>query len=103
MVRREGGLLDGLWEPPTVPLEERRSPARRMLAVLATAGLAAKLRPTAALVRHTITHRRYEVAVWAAERVRRVARADSTTPARWVDPARPDVPITGLARKLATL
>lgn len=103
MVRRTGGLLDGLWEPPTVPLEERRSPARRMLAVLEAAGLSGTLRPTGVLVRHTITHRRYEVAVWAAERVRRVARTTATASAsaRWVDPACPDVPITGLARKLA--
>jgi len=100
MVRREGDLLDGLWEPPTVALEGQGSPLRRMKALLAGAGLAGTAVPTEQMVRHTITHRRYEVTVWTVAGLRRVTRADVRS-ARWVDAARPDVPVTGLAKKLA--
>jgi len=101
MVRRAGELLDGLWEPLTVALETKGSPLRRMKTCLAGVGLAGTARPTETIVRHTITHRRYEIAVWEAGTMRRLGSAK--TGARWVDPARPDVPITGLARKLARI
>ena len=102
MARREGALLGGLWEPPGVDLPVGgHAPAvarRRLAAVLAGLGVRARLARTGHTVRHVITHRDIEVDVWRGELLappRRSARL------RWLDPERPGVALTALARKLA--
>jgi A/G-specific adenine glycosylase len=98
VVRLEGPLLEGMWEPPGVDLMPGRSPRRALAAGLAGLGLSARLSPTGHTLRHTITHRDIEVEIW---------RASLTVPARrarclrFVEPAAPAVPLTALARKLA--
>jgi hypothetical protein len=57
----------------------------------------ARLADAGRAVRHTITHRVITADVWqGAISGATPRRADL----RWVDPARPDVPLTALARKL---
>jgi A/G-specific adenine glycosylase len=97
MVRREGALLAGLWEPPGVELANGVPTARALAAALADLGLRARLARSGQVVRHTITHRAITAEVW------RGAIAGATprrARLRWVDPARPEVPLTALARKL---
>ena len=63
-------------------------------------GLRARLEPTGITLRHAVTHRAIEAEVWRGEpsgAVRRSARL------RWVDPRRPGVALTALARKAARL
>jgi A/G-specific adenine glycosylase len=105
MTRREGPLLAGLWEPPVVELEggdDRATAKRALVAALRRLGVVARLEPSAAVVRHAITHRAIEVEVWegvaGAEKAR--GRARSRSDARWVAARAPGLPITGLARKL---
>ena len=64
MARRNGPLLDGLWEPPGIDLTGPASARRGLRAALGAMGLSAKLEPTGRTVRHTITHRAIEVEVW---------------------------------------
>ena len=100
MERREGALLAGLWEPPGVELANEKAPAKILGAALANLGLHARLVRSNQTVRHTITHRAITVEVWrgvlesAAPRKARL---------RWVNPARPEVPLTALARKVTRL
>jgi A/G-specific adenine glycosylase len=97
MARREGRLLDGMWEPPGVDLGAGR-PARAQLATaLASLGVRAALTPLGRSVRHVITHRAITVALWRG--TPRVALPRSAR-LRWVDPARAGVPLTALARRL---
>ena len=97
MARREGTLLAGLWEPPGVELADCEKAARALRALVASHGLRVRLVPSTQTVRHVITHRAISVEVWrgalegAAPRPKRL---------RWVDPERPAVPLTALARKL---
>ena len=100
MTRREGALLDGLWEPPGVELAQGASARRDLAASLAALGVRARLSPTARRVRHTITHRRIEVEVWSGSLSGSVPRAGRL---RFVDPSRSPVPLTALAMKLARL
>ncbi len=99
VVRREGPLLAGLWEPPGVELGDGAPAGAALRAALADLGVRATLAPTGESVRHAITHRRIEAEVWRA--------ADATVPRsarlRWVDPARPGVALTALAKKVARL
>ncbi len=98
VVRREGALLGGLWEPPGVELADG-SPARRVLGVeLARLGLRARITPTRHVVRHTITHREIEVEVWRGK-----LRSPAPRACRFADPARRGLALTALARKLAAL
>ena len=100
MARREGPLLEGMWEPPGVDLVPRK-PARAQLAAgLARLGVRARLAPTGRSVRHVITHRAITVTVWRGEPVGRLPRSARL---RWVDPARARIPLTALARRLAAL
>lgn len=98
MTRRSGALLDGMWEPPGVELTAGVSARRGLGAALATLGVRARLRPTSRRVRHVITYRNIEVEVW---RGILSAAARRSTRARFVDPRRPNVPLTALAAKLA--
>jgi A/G-specific adenine glycosylase len=99
MERREGALLAGLWEPPGVEGADGAAGVRALRARLAGLGLRPRLTRTGRTVRHAITHRAITVEVWrgvlegAAPRIARL---------RWVDPKRPAVPLTALARKLTT-
>lgn len=96
MTRREGALLEGLWEPPGVEIS--RGAVRSALnAELAARGVHARLVPTRRRVRHTITHRSIEVEIW---RGTLTAAARRTAKTRFVDPRRPVVPLTALASKL---
>ncbi|TMQ73850.1 MAG: A/G-specific adenine glycosylase [Candidatus Eisenbacteria bacterium] len=97
MARREGPLLTGLWEPPGVELTGHASPVRALRPALARLGLKARLAPAGRTVRHTITHRAITVEVW---RGTLTGAAPRRAGLRWVDPARPGVPLTALARRL---
>jgi A/G-specific adenine glycosylase len=98
MARREGPLLEGMWEPPGVDLRAG-SPARAQLSAgLARLGVRARLAATGRRLRHVITHRAITVAVWRGDVVGRLPRSARL---RWVDPARARVPLTALARRLA--
>jgi A/G-specific adenine glycosylase len=97
MERREGALLAGLWEPPGVELTNGAAPARVLSAALARLGLRARLSDSGRVVRHTITHRAITAQVWHGALLGPTPRAARL---RWVDPARPGVPLTALARKL---
>jgi A/G-specific adenine glycosylase len=100
LAARRGALLDGLWEPPGVEIAAGDSAPRvrrKLAAELARHGVRGALARTETLVRHRITHRAIEVEVWRCEVA--VAAADAGG-ARWVDPARPSVALTGLARRL---
>ena len=111
MMRREGALLAGLWEPPGVELTDGASARATLERALAGLGVRTQLEPTNETVRHTITHRRIEVEVWrgvlagrgpAVEGApRRGSRA--TKGARWVGITRPEVAVTALARRLARI
>lgn len=99
MVRREGPLLTGLWEPPGAERADGAAPGRALRAALGRLGLRARLRSTGRTVRHTITHRAITAEVWRASLVGpapRVARL------RWIDPLLPGVALTALARKLTS-
>lgn len=107
MVRREGTLLGGLWEPPGVELADSagKPEARRALVrELKRLDVAAQLEPTGERVRHLLTHRTFDVDVWRGrpERAPRVA-VTGRGAVRWVDPARRPPPMTGLARRVAAL
>jgi A/G-specific adenine glycosylase len=96
LARREGALLAGLWEPPGVEVNGEGQIGRALRAALARWGVHAVLAPTGRVVKHTITHRAIEAEVW-----RGAPRSARTGPGlRWVDPARPGVPLTALARRL---
>ena len=98
VARREGPLLAGLWEPPGVELAPRRSARAALRARLAGLGLRARLAPAGQTIRYTITHRNITAEVWRGEvdgSVRLPARL------RWVDPRRPGVALTALAKKVA--
>lgn len=100
VTRREGRLLGGLWEPPGVDLA-RGAPARAALArMLGEAGLRVALVPTRERLKHVMTHRVLEVEVW---RGAPVAIRPVKSAARWVDPARTRLPLTALARRLASV
>ena len=99
MARREGALLDGLWEPPGVELTNGNGAKAALATELRRLGVRATLEPTGESVRHTITHRRIEVEVWRG----RLKAAVASRPAlRYVDPASPAVALTALARKLTS-
>jgi A/G-specific adenine glycosylase len=98
--RLEGPRLAGLWEPPGVELDGRRTARAALGTRLAALGVRARLAPAGRTVRHAITHRAIEAEVWrgaASGAVRRSARL------RWVDPERPAVALTALARRVAGL
>lgn len=98
MARREGSLLEGLWEPPGVEVTGRASARAQLSAGLLRLGVRARLAFTGRSVRHVITHRAITVALWRGEPIGRVPRVARL---RWVDSARVDLPLTALARRLA--
>jgi hypothetical protein len=96
MTRREGALLGGLWEPPGADLGDGRAARPALRAALAALGVRARLSPLAPRIRHGITFRTFDVALWRAEPSAPLPRSARL---RLVDPARPGVPLTALARK----
>jgi len=97
MARREGRLLDGMWEPPGVDLRAGIAARSQLEAGLNRLGVRAALEPTGRSVRHVITHRSITVTLWRGA----VRGAPPRSPRlRWVDPARVTVPLTALARRL---
>jgi A/G-specific adenine glycosylase len=98
VVRREGPLLAGLWEPPGVELGDGASAGRALAGALRRLGVRARLERTGMTVEHTITHRAIAAEVWRGTlRGPIPRRADM----RWVDPDAPAVALTALARKVA--
>jgi A/G-specific adenine glycosylase len=98
VVRQEGRLLDGMWEPPGVELADGE-PARPALArALAARGVRGTLEATPARVRHTITHRNILVEVWSVLPSGRLPRAN--TRLRWAGAGEPDLALTSLARRV---
>jgi A/G-specific adenine glycosylase len=101
LVRRSGPLLDGLWEPPGVDLADH-TPAGRMLArALADLGVRGVLRRTPVRIRHTITHRTIEVAVWRCEPRRPLPRSGPRL--RWAAPDEREIALSALARRVLAL
>lgn len=100
IVRCEGPLLAGLWEPPGVELAPRRAARRALDVRLAGLGLRARLVPTGKTIRYAITHRDLTAEVWRAELAAPLPRSARM---RWVDPRAPDVALTALAMKVAGL
>jgi A/G-specific adenine glycosylase len=98
VVRREGPLLAGLWEPPAVELDGHRHARRALSARLRSLGLQGRLEPAGRIVRYTITDRDIEAEVWRGE-LRGQARRSNRL--RWVDPRDPGIGLTALARRLA--
>ncbi|HEY6866611.1 MAG TPA: A/G-specific adenine glycosylase [Candidatus Eisenbacteria bacterium] len=100
VVRRDGALLGGLWEPPGVDLADGE-PARSALAgALARLGLRVRLAPTGWTLRHAITHRAIEVEVWRGVLTAAPPRRSGLGLA---GPGARRRPLTALARKLAAL
>jgi len=100
VVRREGPLLAGLWEPPGVELAPRRSARRALDARLAGLGLRARLAPAGTTIRYAITHREITAEVWRGEPAGSLPRSARL---RWVDPREPGVALTALAKKVVGL
>ena len=104
VARREGRLLGGLWEPPGVDVEPGRlRPA--LIRALADLGVGAgALRRTRHTLRRVLTHRVIEAEVWRGRmRDEGSIQAAAATRSRWIDPLRPRVPLTGLARDALAL
>jgi len=100
VVRREGALLDGLWEPPGVELPAGRPAGAVLTRALGALGLSARLADTGQVLRHVITHRSIAVEVWRAVRVAGTLRAGSA--ARWVPPGSRTLALTALGRRLVS-
>ncbi len=96
VARREGALLDRLWEPPGVDLAKGEPAANALSRRLAGLGVRAALADTGVRVRHVITHRAIEVELWRAE-PRETPRAGSAL--RWADARGRDLALTALARR----
>ncbi|MEW6337859.1 MAG: A/G-specific adenine glycosylase [Acidobacteriota bacterium] len=92
----EGGPLAGLWLPPFRPVAGRREGPRTARNIAAALGLSAPRQ--AGRVRHSITHRRIEVAVYLCRAYPGVRESDETL--TWVDPDRPGVATSSLFGKI---
>jgi A/G-specific adenine glycosylase len=99
VVRREGALLEGLWEPPGIQLSPRESARARLEVELAKLGIRAALEPSTRSVRHRITHRDVRVELWNGTLL---APAPRTRAIRFVDGKRPRVALTAFARRVLT-
>ncbi len=94
VARREGTLLGGLWEPPGADVAEGAASAA-LRRGLAGHGIAATLTPLRRRARRVLTHRVIEASLWRGTLARAPSRSATL---RWIDPARPSVPLTALAR-----
>jgi len=100
MVRREGALLEGLWEPPGVELKKGESARVALQCELRRLGVKARVEPTGRTLRHTITHRAIEVEVWEGNLMSRAGMRFKKL--GWIDCGREPVATTALGRKVAT-
>ena len=98
VVRREGTLLDGMWEPPGVELARGDDAGERLHALLAGLGVRTRLAEARARVRHSITHRDIVVRVFAGDATGRPPR--SGVKLRWAEPGSPALALTALARRV---
>ena len=100
--RREGGLFGGLWEPPMVEALSIDD-ARPLFAQMGVTIGRARLREVGR-VTHVLTHRRMEVIVASGRRTEGAAvleaLAEPYEKASWLDPERPGVGVSTLARKV---
>jgi A/G-specific adenine glycosylase len=100
--RREGGLFGGLWEPPMIEAVAADA-ARAGLLALGLGFGRTRLREVGR-VTHVLTHRRMEITVLAGPRRAglsvREALGAPYEKAAWLDPARPGVGVSTLARKV---
>jgi A/G-specific adenine glycosylase len=100
--RREGGLFGGLWEPPMIEALSADA-ARPGLAALGLALGRTRLREVGR-VTHVLTHRRLEITVLTGPRRAGLILHDELgapyEKAAWLDPARPGVGVSTLARKV---
>jgi A/G-specific adenine glycosylase len=99
--RRDGGLFGGLWEPPMVEALSLDD-ARPALAGLGITLGRTRLREVGR-VTHVLTHRRMEVVVASGRRAAGTAAEALQEPyekAAWLDPERPGVGVSTLARKV---
>jgi A/G-specific adenine glycosylase len=100
--RHEGGLFGGLWEPPMVEGVASASAARPGLTAIGLRLGRAALREVGK-VTHVLTHRRMVVTVAVGELPATKAPAGLTGPyekAAWLDPERPGVGVSTLAKKV---
>ena len=67
MTRREGPLMAGLWEPPSVERAGATGAGPALRRALARRGVRARLAATGAIVRHTVTHREFETELWRGD------------------------------------
>ncbi len=101
VTRREGTLLDGLWEPPGVELVgDSPNAAAALRARLRELGVRARLTDTGERVKHTITHRAIEVEVWRGTPLVPVPRRVAL---RWAEPGSRELALTALGRHLVDL
>ncbi len=98
LVRREGALLDGLWEPPGVELARGEDAAAALAGLLADLGVRARLAFAGRKVRHSITHRDITVEVWEGRLSGAAPRA--TARRRWETPGSRTLALTALAARL---
>jgi hypothetical protein len=100
LLRRQGPLLRGMWEPPILDVRSAtslRTAGDRVSSILRGHGVRTSLTPMTGRIRHRITHRDIVVGVWTGRaRAMLAVRSD----VRWVRIDRPAVPMTGLGRKL---
>lgn len=102
VTRREGSLLEGMWEPPGVELDEDESAAPALDDLLRTLGVRANLTDTTRRVRHTITHHDIEVEVWTGE-CESAPMTGARDDVRWADPAARALALTALTKKLVAV
>ncbi len=98
MVRREGTLLAGLWEPPGVELTRGEDAAAALAGLLADLGVRALIAYDGRRIRHAITHRDITVEVWEGRLSGPAPRA--TTRRRWVTSGARTLALTALAARL---
>jgi A/G-specific adenine glycosylase len=101
VVRREGALLDGLWEPPGVELSSGQAAGAALARALERLGIRAQLTDSSVRLRHAITHRSITVEVWRAAGFKGMPRAGARM--RWVAPGTRSLALTALARRVAGL
>jgi A/G-specific adenine glycosylase len=99
VTRREGALLDGLWEPPGVELTEGKSAGPLLQKLLTSLGVRAELADSGRRIKHTITHRDIEVEVWGGE-CESAPMTGARSDVRWADPAARALALTALTKKL---
>jgi A/G-specific adenine glycosylase len=98
VVRREGALLGGLWEPPGVELTRVQDARAALARALDAMGIQAQLTDSGVRLKHAITHRSITVEVWHADPLASAPRAGAG--ARWAAPGSRTLALTALARRV---